>query len=30
LRNKIETDPTRPTFIQTETRIGYRFASKNF
>lgn len=25
LRNKIEIDPTRPRFIQTETRIGYRF-----
>lgn len=25
LRNKIETDPTRPRFIHTETRIGYRF-----
>ncbi len=25
LRNKIEADPTRPRFIHTETRIGYRF-----
>lgn len=25
LRNKIELDPTRPRFIHTETRIGYRF-----
>ncbi len=25
LRNKIETDQTRPMFIHTETRIGYRF-----
>ncbi|MBX9938690.1 MAG: response regulator transcription factor [Candidatus Melainabacteria bacterium] len=30
LRNKIETDPARPHFIQTETRVGYRFTSKNF
>jgi len=30
LRNKIETDPARPTFIHTETRVGYRFISKNF
>jgi len=27
LRNKIEKDPTRPAFIQTETRVGYRFVS---
>jgi two-component system KDP operon response regulator KdpE len=27
LRNKIEKDPTRPIFIQTETRVGYRFVS---
>ncbi len=27
LRNKIESDPTRPNLIQTETRIGYRFVS---
>ncbi len=27
LRNKIESDPTRPKLIQTETRIGYRFVS---
>jgi two-component system KDP operon response regulator KdpE len=27
LRNKIEKDPTRPEFIQTETRVGYRFVS---
>jgi two-component system KDP operon response regulator KdpE len=27
LRNKIETDPARPRFIRTETRIGYRFRS---
>lgn len=27
LRTKIEKDPTRPTLIQTETRIGYRFVS---
>lgn len=25
LRNKIEPDPTRPRYIQTEPRIGYRF-----
>ena len=25
LRNKIESDPTRPQFIRTETRVGYRF-----
>lgn len=25
LRNKIESDPTRPRFVQTETRVGYRF-----
>jgi two-component system KDP operon response regulator KdpE len=25
LRNKIEPDPTRPSFIHTEPRIGYRF-----
>jgi len=25
LRNKIEADPSRPRFIQTEPRIGYRF-----
>ncbi|MDZ4833541.1 MAG: response regulator transcription factor [Candidatus Melainabacteria bacterium] len=25
LRNKTESDPTRPRFIRTETRIGYRF-----
>ena len=29
LRNKIEKDPTRPVFIQTETRVGYRFVSIN-
>jgi two-component system KDP operon response regulator KdpE len=29
LRNKIEIDPTRPKFIQTETRIGYRFRVDN-
>jgi DNA-binding response OmpR family regulator len=27
LRNKIESDPTRPQLIQTETRIGYRFVT---
>jgi len=25
LRTKIESDPTNPRFIHTETRIGYRF-----
>jgi len=25
LRNKIETDPARPRFVHTETRVGYRF-----
>jgi two-component system, OmpR family, KDP operon response regulator KdpE len=25
LRNKIESDPARPQYIRTETRIGYRF-----
>jgi two-component system KDP operon response regulator KdpE len=25
LRNKIEPDPARPRFIQTEPRVGYRF-----
>lgn len=25
LRTKIEQDPARPSFIQTETRVGYRF-----
>lgn len=29
LRNKVEVDPTRPKFIQTETRIGYRFRVDN-
>jgi two-component system KDP operon response regulator KdpE len=29
LRNKIEADPTRPRFIHTETRIGYRFRAEN-
>lgn len=29
LRNKIESDPTRPQLIQTETRIGYRFVTTN-
>ncbi len=27
LRNKIESDPARPQFIRTETRVGYRFLS---
>jgi two-component system, OmpR family, KDP operon response regulator KdpE len=27
LRNKIESDPARPRYIQTEPRIGYRFRS---
>jgi two-component system KDP operon response regulator KdpE len=25
LRNKIEANPERPRFIQTEPRVGYRF-----
>jgi two-component system, OmpR family, KDP operon response regulator KdpE len=29
LRNKIEPDPTRPKYIHTETRVGYRFQSEN-
>lgn len=29
LRNKIEADPTRPRFITTETRIGYRFRTES-
>jgi two-component system KDP operon response regulator KdpE len=29
LRNKIEADPTRPKYIHTETRVGYRFQSEN-
>ena len=28
LRNKIETDPNRPTYIITEPGVGYRFMSK--
>jgi len=28
LRNKVEKDPARPTFIHTETRIGYRFRTE--
>jgi two-component system KDP operon response regulator KdpE len=27
LRNKIEADPTKPGYIRTETRIGYRFGA---
>jgi two-component system KDP operon response regulator KdpE len=27
LRNKIEADPTKPRYIRTETRVGYRFWS---
>lgn len=29
LRTKIELDPTRPEYIQTETRVGYRFVSRS-
>lgn len=29
LRTKIESDPARPQFIRTETRIGYRFLSND-
>jgi two-component system, OmpR family, KDP operon response regulator KdpE len=29
LRNKLEPDPTRPKYIRTETRIGYRFISED-